>query len=75
MFLDTRRLGKGALWINGHAVGRFWNVGPQNTLFVPGPWLKRGANTIIVFDMLNTRDSNPTVEGLRSPILDGPTRE
>jgi beta-galactosidase len=75
MFLDTRRLGKGALWINGHAVGRFWNVGPQNTLFVPGPWLKRGANTVIVFDMLNTRDSNPTVEGLRSPILDGPTRE
>jgi beta-galactosidase len=75
MFLDTRRLGKGALWINGHAVGRFWNVGPQDTLFVPGPWLKRGANTIMVFDLLNTRVSDPIFEGLRSPILDGPTRK
>jgi beta-galactosidase len=75
MFLDTRRLGKGALWINGHAVGRFWNVGPQDTLFVPGPWLKRGANSLVVFDLLNTRDSNPIVEGSRAPILDGPTRE
>ncbi|HEY1253534.1 MAG TPA: glycoside hydrolase family 35 protein [Terracidiphilus sp.] len=74
-FLDIRQLGKGALWINGHAIGRFWNVGPQDTLYVPGPWLKKGTNTIVVFDLLNTKDSNPIVEGLRSPILDGPIRE
>jgi beta-galactosidase len=75
MFLDIRRLGKGVLWINGHPIGRFWNLGPQDTLYVPGPWLKQGTNAIEVFDLLNTKDSMPTVEGLHAPILDGPTRE
>lgn len=75
MFLDIRKLGKGALWINGHAIGRFWNIGPQDTLYVPGPWLKQGANTIVAFDLLNTEDSRPIVEGLGSPILDGSTSE
>ncbi len=46
-FLDIRHLGKGALWINGHAIGRFWNIGPQQTLFVPGPWLRKGTNEIV----------------------------
>ena len=35
-FLDVRALGKGAVWINGHALGRFWDIGPQQTLYVPG---------------------------------------
>ncbi len=70
-FLDVRHLGKGALWINGHAIGRFWNIGPQQTLFVPGPWLKTGSNEIVVFDLAPT-SKTPTVEGLATPILDGP---
>ncbi|HWW98948.1 MAG TPA: beta-galactosidase [Edaphobacter sp.] len=70
-FLDTRKLGKGALWINGHPIGRFWNIGPQQTLFVPGPWLRKGANEIVVFD-LNPSAATPTVSGLATPILDGP---
>jgi beta-galactosidase len=36
-FLDTSKLGKGQAWVNGHALGRFWNIGPQRTLYVPGP--------------------------------------
>ena len=48
-FLDTRGWGKGAVWINGHALGRFWNLGPQQTLYVPAPWLLKGKNEIIVF--------------------------
>jgi beta-galactosidase len=75
IFLDIRKLGKGALWINGHAIGRFWNVGPQDTLYVPGPWLKKGLNTIVVFDLLNTANSSPSIEGLPTPILAGPTPE
>ena len=70
-FLDIRALGKGALWINGHPIGRFWNIGPQQTLFVPGPWLRQGANEVIVFDLSPT-SSTPTLAGLANPILDGP---
>jgi len=71
-FLDIRNLGKGALWINGHLIGRFWNLGPQQTLFVPGPWLHEGRNEIIVFDLAPTTPA-PRVAGLDHPILDGPT--
>jgi beta-galactosidase len=70
-FLDIRKLGKGALWINGHPIGRFWNIGPQQTLYVPGPWLREGSNEIVVFD-LNPSAATPTVTGLATPILDGP---
>jgi beta-galactosidase len=70
-FLDVRALGKGALWINGHPIGRFWNIGPQQTLFVPGPWLREGTNEIVIFD-LNPSAAPPTVTGLATPILDGP---
>ena len=66
-FLDTSQLTKGQLWINSHAMGRFWNIGPQKTLYVPGPWLKKGANDIIVFDVNGSSDH--TVEGLTKPNL------
>jgi beta-galactosidase len=70
-FLDIRTLGKGVLWINGHPIGRFWNIGPQQTLFVPGPWLRKGTNEITVFDLSPT-SATPTLTGLATPILDGP---
>jgi beta-galactosidase len=73
-FLDIRNLGKGALWINGHPIGRFWNIGPQQTLYVPGPWLRTGENEIIVFDLAPTT-ATPTVQGLATPILDGPVTD
>jgi len=66
-FLDTRGLGKGAIWINGHALGRFWNVGPQQTLYVPAPYLKTGTNEVIVFTL---GGKSLRVRGLRQPILD-----
>ena len=72
-FLDTHSLGKGAVWINGHNLGRFWNTGPQQTLYVPGPWLKTGENEIVVFDMLPT--AHESVDGLDHPILDGPVSD
>ena len=67
-FLDTRGWGKGAVWINGHALGRFWNLGPQQTLYVPAPWLRKGANQVVVF----AQDKPKTLQlrGLRAPILD-----
>ena len=68
-FLDTHSLGKGAVWINRHNLGRFWSVGPQNTLYVPGVWLRTGVNEIVVFDLLP--QSSESVEGLDRPIEGG----
>jgi beta-galactosidase len=74
VFLDVRTLGKGALWINGHAVGRYWNVGPQQTLYVPGPWLRHGENEVVVFDLLGKQGADlPHLSGLTKPILDAST--
>jgi beta-galactosidase len=67
-FLDARALGKGAAWINGHALGRFWSIGPQQTLYVPGPWLRKGENEIIIFDLEGR--GNRSVKGLSRPVLD-----
>ena len=72
-FLDLRALGKGAVWINGHALGRFWDIGPQDTLYVPGVWLKEGENEIVVFDLKGKPGA--TVSGLDHPLLDGPVRK
>ncbi len=67
-YLDMTNWGKGLVWVNGHNLGRFWQIGPQQTLFVPGCWLKKGANEIIVFDLEGT--STATIEGIARPILD-----
>jgi beta-galactosidase len=67
-FLDMRDLGKGAVWVNGYNLGRFWNLGPQQTLYCPGPWLRRGVNEIIVLELTGAR--NRKVAGLSEPILD-----
>ena len=71
-FLDVRNLGKGVIWINGHALGRFWNIGPQGTLYVPAPWLKKGENEVVIFEMFGTTKA-ATLAGLSEPILDAPT--
>ena len=74
VFLDVRTLGKGALWINGHAIGRFWNLGPQQTLYVPGAWLRKGDNEVVVFDLFGKKATQtPHLAGLPKPILDAST--
>ncbi len=51
-YIDMSKWEKGFVWLNGHNLGRFWNVGPQQRLYCPGSWLHKGKNAIIVFDML-----------------------
>jgi beta-galactosidase len=67
-FLDMSKWKKGMVYVNGHNLGRYWEIGPQQTLYLPGVWLKKGVNEIIVLDMVGT--ASPTIEGLRQPILD-----
>ena len=66
-FLDLRSWGKGVVWINGHCLARYWNIGPTQTAYVPGPWLKQGENEIIIFDLLGPEE--PVSAGLEKPIL------
>jgi len=66
-FLDMRPWGKGVAWVNGHCLGRFWNIGPAQTLYVPGPWLKSGQNEVVILDLPGPE--KPEVAGLDTPIL------
>jgi beta-galactosidase len=68
-FLDMRAWGKGFAWVNGHNLGRYWNIGPQLTMYVPGPWLKPGANEIVILDLFDGPEQ-PAVAALNEPILD-----
>lgn len=56
-FLDMETWGKGLVYVNGHAIGRFWGIGPQQTLYVPGCWLKKGRNEVIVLDIAGPREA------------------
>ncbi len=66
-FLDLRGWNKGVVWVNGHALGRYWQIGPQQTLYVPSVWLKKGANQVTVFDLAG--NDAPSLAGLSTPIL------
>ena len=67
-FLNLETWGKGQVYVNGHAIGRFWKIGPQQTLYMPGCWLKKGENEIIVQDIVGPQET--VVEGLSKPIID-----
>lgn len=67
-FIDMSSWGKGTVWINGIELGRFWNIGPQQTLYLPGCFLKEGLNEIIVMDILGPKKAS--IRGLKKPILD-----
>jgi len=56
-FLNFETWGKGQVYVNGHAMGRIWSIGPQQTLYVPGCWLKKGKNEIIVLDVVGPREA------------------
>jgi len=49
-FLDFAEWGKGVAFINGFNLGRFWEVGPQKRLYIPGPLLHKGENEMILFE-------------------------
>jgi len=66
-FLNFETWGKGQVWVNGHALGRIWSIGPQQTLYVPGCWLKKGQNEVIVLDVVGP--SEKVVWGQAEPEL------
>ncbi|MFL9655164.1 glycoside hydrolase family 35 protein [Streptomyces sp. PB17] len=50
-FVALPGFGKGFLWVNGTLLGRYWEIGPQSTLYVPGPLLHPGDNTLTVLEL------------------------
>jgi beta-galactosidase len=67
LYLDMRGFGKGFVFLNGHHLGKYWEVGPQQTIYVPAGWLKKGENEIVVFDQLHS--GHTKIGTLASPIL------
>jgi beta-galactosidase len=72
-FLDMSAWGQGIVWINGRCLGRFWSIGPTQTMYLPGPWLRKGRNEVVVLDL--TGPDAPRIAGLAAPILDQLHRE
>ena len=50
-FVSLKGWGKGYIWVNGFCLGRYWNRGPQVTLYLPEPVLRAGANEIVVLEL------------------------
>jgi beta-galactosidase len=66
-YLDMRTWGKGLVWVNGHSLGKYWSIGPQQTLYLPAEWLKKGANDMVVLEMLKTDQKE--LSAISTPVL------
>ncbi len=67
-FLDMREWGKGIVFVNGHNLGRYWHVGPQQTLYLPGIWLNKGENKVVVFEQIGDV-AHTSLSSITTPIL------
>lgn len=67
-YLDMTSWGKGVVWINGHNLGRYWSIGPQQTLYVPAEWLKKGKNEVMVLELLTINQRKLITSD--KPVLD-----
>jgi beta-galactosidase len=67
-FVLTEGHGKGLCWVNGFLLGRYWDIGPQQTLYLPGPLLRPGRNEVVLLEL-----HGPVGDGLplvAEPVLD-----
>lgn len=65
-FLDMRGWSKGQAWVNGHNLGRFWNRGPQQALYLPGCWLQPSGNEALLLDW--DAPAQATLAGVGDPV-------
>jgi len=63
-YIDMSGWAKGVVWVNGHNLGRYWEIGPQKRLYCPATFLKKGENEVIVFDL--HRAAPAAIRGVRS---------
>jgi beta-galactosidase len=72
-FLNMSSWGMGVVWVNGRCLGRYWNIGPTQTMYLPGPWIKAGRNEVVVLDL--TGPAEARIAGQTEPILNQLRRE
>lgn len=53
-YVNTTGINKGMVWVNGRALGRAWNIGPQGALYLPASWLHHSLNEVDSFDLFST---------------------
>lgn len=70
-YLNMSDWGKGVVWVNGHNLGKYWSIGPQQTVYVPAEWLKTGQNEVVVLELIKTK--NDQLKSTDKPILDSLT--
>lgn len=64
-YINVSNYQKGLVWVNGHNLGRYWDIGPQYRLYCPAPFLKKGKNEVLIFDLLQIEAKTVRgVEGL-----------
>ena len=68
-FLDMSGWTRGMVWLNGHALARYWAIGPTQTAYAPGCWIKEGANEIVVWDAVGATPPK-AFRWLDRPVLD-----
>ena len=67
-FVDMAGWHKGCVWVNGFNLGRYWNIGPQRTLYLPGELLKDKNNVIEILE-LHSPKADFSVNCLDEPLL------
>ena len=67
-YLNMESWGKGLVWVNGHNLGKYWGIGPQQTLYLPAEWLKKGMNEVAVLELLKPEQTE--LQGIQKPVLD-----
>ncbi len=68
-FMHLNNFKKGVVWVNGRLLSRYWEKGPQQTLYLPAPFLKKGVNEIIILEFEGFRKN--IIQFRDKPLLDG----
>ena len=69
-FIDMSPWKRGMVWLNGHALGRYWSIGPTQTCYAPGCWIQDGDNEIVIWDAVGAQPKDSTLRWYAKPILD-----
>ncbi len=67
-YLDMHDWKRGQVRVNGHWIGRYWSIGPTQTMYVPGCYLKDGENEIVIIDVVGVKPP-ASLKFVATPVL------
>jgi beta-galactosidase len=62
-YLDMSNFHFGVVWVNGHNLGRYWEVGASRSIYLPSVWQKEGANEVTVLELGRPPEKTTVVGG------------